>query len=92
MSDTEYEIEDGETKKSIVKSTLGFLESVPWLLILVIVVVFLVITSDVFISDVIGSFDKAEVAGVPNTKGTLIQAGILAIVTMLFGTIACRGY
>lgn len=92
MSDAEYELEDSDTKKSIVKSTLGFLESVPWLLTLVIIVVFLVITSDVFISDVLGTFSKAEVAGVPNTKGTLIQASILGITTILFGTIACRGY
>lgn len=85
------EIEYQAEKRSFIESGLGAIDSIPWMLILIIVVVFLVITSDVFIDDVLApTIPNSVNSGIPNTKGSLIQAGIMGVTALVFGFIEIR--
>lgn len=76
MSDSEAIVPE---KDSFVDVVAAGVTGIQYKLFLFIVLVFLIISNNVFIDRVLDNFSGAVENGVPTNKGTFIQAGMLLV-------------
>jgi hypothetical protein len=76
-----------KTKPDSSDSSLGFISATYFKLLFSIFVMFMFVSSDVFIDKVLGRIDGAVEHKNPTTKGTFVQALVLVLLVMIMDII-----
>jgi hypothetical protein len=93
----ELESESGSKKNrkapdSLAGVTVGFLGYIHFKLLFSIFLIFLLVSSDVFIDKVLGRWNGTVEHKTPTSKGVLIQATLMTLLVMIIDLLLRAGY
>lgn len=90
----DFEDEDLDKKRpdDLTSAFMGFFSTLNYKLLLFLFLIFLLVTSDIFVEKILGKIDGATSHRDPTTKGTFIQGFFLVFFYMIMDLVTKLGF